>query len=147
MAQIEPITWVWNPQEVVFVFLTPTQGQGIMPVVPAIRQLATNSYTVLRRGLGTTVAGRYAQLVPNTFSIRASIQPVTGADILRLPVGLRQDNTICIYTATPLRTAVAPGGNEADVVIYQGLQFEVSTVFDWSESGGFVKAWAKKLGQ
>lgn len=123
----------------------------------ALNRLATGTYTVSRTGIGDFGEGLPTELpmadgiarapTATTFPIRASIQPVSGRDLLRLPEAMRTEQLISIWTATPLQTASAPSGNYPDVVTYMGLSFECQTVLDWSESGDFFKVIAQKIGQ
>jgi hypothetical protein len=147
-TRLEPILNFWVPLEIQFIATAPVSSTGILPLLGTVRRLSTNGYTVARAGAGTYDGhGRFVPGVPLNFTIRASIQPLTGRDLLRLPQGLRTEWYIKIITDTPLRTAIAPNGNVADVVTYGGNTFEVEKVFDWSESGGFTVAYAKKQGQ
>lgn len=128
-------------------------------LVGALRRLGTGAYTVTRTGAGDygdalplslpyAAGDGIARLpAPTTFSIQASIQPVSGRDLLRLPEGLRTQQLVCIYTDTALQTALAPSGNQADVVAYKGQDFECQTILDWSDSGDFFKVIAQKIGQ
>ena len=143
---LEPINF-FIVNEGQFISTAPTGVSGILPLRATIRRLATNSYTVVRNGAGSFTQGRYIPGIPVSFTINASIQPLDGRDLLRLPQGSRTEWYIKIYTATPLRVVIAPAGNSSDVVSYGGNTFEVEKVFDWSESGGFTIAYAKKQGQ
>lgn len=113
-----------------------------------LERLATGTYNVTRTSKGSIVNARY---IPNpsdpVFQIRAAIQPTSGRDLQRLPEGLRTTQLITIYTNTPLQTALAPSGNIADVVNYGGHSYQCQTVLDWSESGGYNKVIAQKVGQ
>ena len=114
----------------------------------ALQRLATGSYTVTRLAAGTySSAGIYTPGGSSQITIAASIQPVSGRDLQRLPEALRTTQLICIWTSTPLQTALAPAGNPPDVVSYKGLSFECQTVLDWSDSGDFFKVIAQKVGQ
>lgn len=130
-----------------------------MNLAGVVESLATGTYTVTRTapgtyggglpvGLGGGVGsddGRYRPGATSTFAIRASVQPLAGRDLLRLPEGLRTRQTIKVYTATALRTADAPDGAGADVIAYQGDSYQIETVEPWAEAGGFYKAIAAKV--
>lgn len=64
-----------------------------------------------------------------TFKDKASIQPLTGKDLLRLEEGDRRRQHVWIYTRAELRVG--------DVVTRKKEKFEVQTVEDW---GPFRKA-------
>jgi hypothetical protein len=120
---------------------------SLFDLTGTVRRLSTNTYTVTRLGEGSIVAGRYVDGASSTFEIIASIQPTNGRDLLRLPEGLRTKQLLSVWTDTPLRTADAPSGPKADVITYQGRQFQVETVLDWAESGEYNKVIVSKVGQ
>jgi hypothetical protein len=113
-----------------------------------LARLCTNVYTVTRAGAGSyDTNGRFTAPSVSTFQINASIQPTAGRDLMRLPEGLRTQELISVWSLTPLQTASAPASNQADIISYGGLNYQVQTVLDWSESGGFGKYIAQKVGQ
>ena len=73
---------------------------------------------------------------PLKFQIMASVQPMSGEDLLILPEGERTSTYLKIYTETPLQTASADGSpkgsdsnlTKADVVVYNGKKYEVHGV-------------------
>lgn len=95
----------------------------------AITRFATGTYTVSRFGAGTWSAGVFTRATPTTFSIVASVQPVTGREIRALPEGRRGDEVRVVYTATALRTEGATGS--ADTVSIDGEAWEVFKVESW----------------
>jgi hypothetical protein len=147
MPNCELVRWAFVVNEGQFVSTAPVSVTGILSLTGIVRSLRTNTYNVSRAGAGSFVKGVYQPGVPVNFSISASIQPLNGRDLLRLPQGSRTEWYIKIFTATPLRVVIAPAGNISDVISYGGNLFEVEKVFDWSESGGFTEAYAKKEGQ
>lgn len=88
------------------------------------------SYTVTRAGAGTYTAGRYVAASPSTFTITASVQPVTGRELLALPEGQRAEDLRVLYTATALRTRDANGA--ADSIAIGGENYTVIRVETWS---------------
>jgi hypothetical protein len=118
-------------------------------MIGTLERLCSNSYTVMRLAAGSYDAnGRYSVGSSSTFSVNASIQPVSGRDLLRLPEGLRTKQLLAIWTRTPLQTALAPNGPPPDVLTYtDGLGYQVQTVLDWTENGGYSKYIAQKVGQ
>lgn len=147
MATAELKSWVFTIEEAQFVSTAPIGVAGILPLGATVRHLATNTYNVQRASAGNFAKARYGPNGLVNFSIKASIQPLNGRDLLRLPQGSRTEWYIKVITQAPLRTVIAPAGNVADVITYGGNTFEVEKVFDWSESGGFTVAYAKKQGQ
>jgi hypothetical protein len=112
-------------------------------LVGTIARLANAACTVERRS-GHYVEGRWERGAVETFSILASMQPVTGLNLVRLPEGQRTREHVTIFTETKLQTADARIGVPADVVSWNGFSYEVQTVEAWDS---FWKCIAAKTGQ
>jgi hypothetical protein len=102
--------------------------------------------TVARRATGSLAQGRYTPASPTTFTIPdAVVSPATGRDLLRLPEGVRTREVLAILSTVELRTANEHAATPADVVTYKGRAYEVQTVEDWTDNGGFWRALAAKV--
>jgi hypothetical protein len=114
-----------------------------MDLTPNIDSFATGVYTVTRRastGVGTD--GRAAPASSSTFTIEASVVPLSGRELQRLPEGMRVRDAQKLYTATPLKTIGAP-----DVITVGGEDYEVSSVTSWVGFGGdFYEVIVLKVG-
>lgn len=87
----------------------------------------TGTYTVTRRaGAGTNSNGHYTKPSPTTFSIDASVQPVTGRALKDLPEGMRADDVKILYTGTELHTVDTAG--HADTIAIAGENYRVTKV-------------------
>jgi hypothetical protein len=62
-----------------------------------------------------------------------SVQPISPADLQRLPEQLRVGNLMTFFMKGTI-TASSPG-KYTDVLMYRGLRFQVLTVNDWSAWG------------
>lgn len=116
-----------------------------MTIAGAISSLATGTYTVTRETPGASDAfladysrGKAVAGTTSTLTITAAIYPAKARDLLRLEEGRRSEAAIVIFTATELRTAVAPNGGNADRIAYGPDAYEVQAVDPWP--GGFWKA-------
>lgn len=91
-----------------------------------VSTLASGSYTVTR-GSPTTGGsdGRAVVATPSTFSVVASVQPLNGRDLLRLPEGERSTERVKVYANTQL--FVSGAGQVADLITVAGIQYEVET--------------------
>ena len=112
-----------------------------MSLRDSIAAFSTGTYTVTRRAAGSLVEGTYTPGATSTFSIDASIQPVTGRNVKAMPEGRRPEELRVVYTRTEL-VAVSPGHGVGDVVTYKGEPWEVVTSQQWPDlSGGeYTKA-------
>lgn len=123
---------------------------SIMPrrMVGTIERLCSGSYVVLRTAAGAyDENGRYTAGSTSTFSINASIQPVSGRDLQRLPEGLRTLDLKSVWSRTQLFTAEAPAGMQADVITVGPHSYQVQTVLDWFSNAGYFKYIIQKVGQ
>ncbi len=115
----------------------------------ALRHLATGIYAVTRFAPGSygteTEDGRYRRGTAHTFRVRASVQPLSGGELLRLPEGERTRERIVVFTARRLKTASQQGESSADQIEYQRNRFEVELVESWNERFGYYRCVAAKI--
>lgn len=102
-----------------------------MDVAALIARFASGTYTVHRRAAAVYVHGRAQAGVDSTIQIVASVQPVTGNDLLRLPEGRRSVETRVLFTATELRAGGQGKDHEADHVEMDGERWEVQLAEKW----------------
>ena len=95
-----------------------------------------HTLTVKRRSSGDyDAAGFFKVSGPDTeFTITASIQPITGSEILLLPENRRELETKKIFTSTELYGIEKGNGVNADIVIIDGDEFEVVRVYPWKNN-------------
>jgi hypothetical protein len=109
-----------------------------MDLSGAITNLASDSISVSRPAAATYDSK--GRLVNNgtasTFSARASVQPATGKDLLRMPEGLRTTDLQAIFCATELKTG--------DLVTLPEGVYQVQHVEVWARSGNFYRAVASR---
>jgi hypothetical protein len=102
------------------------------------------TYTFRRFAPGTYVKGVWvsgAEVVPTdnegnaiAFSMVASIQRLTPNEMLALPEGQRTSEWIKIYTTTKLEKTIEENKTKGDIVSYDGDEFEVIKIEDWTRS-------------
>jgi hypothetical protein len=101
--------------------------------------LATHTVTVQRPHASTfDTNGKASAQTFTTFTARASVQPVTGDDIARLPEGINPTGLVTIYSPTELkvRDRVTVPGRGA---------YEVERMRPWADSGNYSRAIARSL--
>ena len=79
--------------------------------------------------------GRTTRGALTATTIYASVQPVTGRQLERLPEGLRQSVKLMAYTETELRTADQLTQTAADELIYGGETYQVADAKRWDTAG------------
>jgi hypothetical protein len=104
-----------------------------MPLIGAINSLSTGSHTVTRQSPGTYVQGRYTPGTESTFTVVASVQPVTGRDLQDLPEGQYANEVKKLYTAVELRTRHPD--SEPDRINIYGETYTVIQVNRWDGFG------------
>lgn len=84
-------------------------------------------FTVKRVTAGTYVNGIFVPGTNSTFTIQASIQPLSDIDLSTLPEGQREGDIIKIYTDANLNGIGASGsGQEPDKVVWLGDDYTIS---------------------
>lgn len=83
----------------------------------------------------TTLKGAPVPPVYEEMTMLASIQPMRPKEIIEENIGAeRTSQAIKIYTATELKVDDTVQGLKADIVNYQGKQYEVRQVDPWLEN-------------
>jgi hypothetical protein len=88
---------------------------------------------VKRRSVGAyDIAGFYkVQGSHTTVTITASIQPVSGSDLILLPENRREEELLKLYTETLLIGAEKGNPINCDIITINGFDYEVVKVFPW----------------
>ena len=93
-----------------------------------IASFQTGTYTVTRRASDTYTAGIRTVGASSTFTIDASLQPVTGRDLRALPEGRRAEDFRVLWTkSAELRLEPNP-----DTIAIGSETFEIYRVFGYS---------------
>ncbi len=106
----------------------------------------TGTYDVTRAAPGTYNTGGIvvADPSPSVVPVDAMIVPLLGGpQLMRLEEGLRSRDAIEVFTAVALQ-ASAPE-QCPDVITYNGRQFQVEVVDDWTAAGNFYHALATRV--
>lgn len=82
--------------------------------------------SVARTGAGSWVNGAFVPGSPTTLSLTAAVMPLDGDEIQALDLGERVTGAVKIYCETRLYTASEPSKTAADVVTWQGDQYQVA---------------------
>lgn len=98
------------------------------------------------------VKGRVQQApVEKRFCITASIQPLSTKsereEMRLLPEGLLRSGVRQLFTATELLIAEQSECKTADRVLYRGGVFQVHTIDDWFDLGGYFRHLIVRMGQ
>ena len=107
-------------------------------LVGLINSFATGTYSVLRRTSGGFTRGVANPTVDVTISIRASVQPATGKDLLRLPELRRSNETRVVFTTTQLMVGDQADPNEADIIMIDGERWEIQHCETWVHSSADI---------
>ncbi len=99
---------------------------------------------VTRSAASTYTGGRLDTPTTAALSISASVQPLTGRDLKRLPEGSRVSDALVLFTTTELKTSGA--GQSPDLIAIGGESYEVQNVEAWGNVGSFWKAIVLKTG-
>ena len=102
--------------------------------------------TVTRFSAPQIVKGRkVGKPVQETFSILASVQPAGQQQLRRLPEGTRTEGAVVVFAVERLRTENIETGEQADHILSNGVDYQVETVDDWFDLGGFYEIMATRV--
>jgi len=105
----------------------------------AVEALVTRHVSV------SMVKGRKRDPRVEQFCVQASISPITGPDLKRLGEGQLAEGTVLIITPTELLTVLTSTCRQADVLRYRDTDYQISTVKDWFDLGGFYECVGTRL--
>ena len=92
-------------------------------------------FSVKRTVAGSYVNGVYVEGAETTITIQASVQPVSGQDLVAIPEGRRASDMVKIYTDSDLfGQGDAGSGQSPDRLTYRGADYEIYTK-DVNQSG------------
>lgn len=95
---------------------------------------------------GYDSSGKYVDGFEAQTEISGSIQPASQRDLEEVPEGRRISEGMKLYTITPLFTASSNSNINADIIEYDGRDFEVVSVRNWKRTTQFYRAILKRLG-
>jgi len=91
--------------------------------------------------------GRWQEQQKDELTVTASVQPASAKDLEDVDEGRRTKENIKVYTQTLLKTASVSDIRQPDIIEWEGIEYEVHSVTNWGEVGGYYKALASKVGQ
>lgn len=80
---------------------------------------------------GRTIGNIAAELIPAV----ASVQPATQSELEHLPEGLRAKGWMTYFGPVRVQTVDTAATRVADRVRYNGQEYQVESVDDWSQAG------------
>lgn len=96
-----------------------------------ISAFATDEIEIIRTGPGDFAQGKFIPGKRRCMTIFASVQPVNANEHLNLPESRRGKETIKIYTTTELNPSDEKKYIKADLILHEGLYYEVFSVAKW----------------
>ena len=115
-----------------------------------IARLGKDDFIVKRRADGEFIEGRYRRPTgaDTEFPATGSVQVMTPRELQILPEGTRALAKRKLYTECELKTgSIETNGKEPDHVVFNGTEYEVQSVADWSQQAGYFKYLLMKAGQ
>ncbi len=114
---------------------------GLFNLSPAVGLLSNVTITVRRHAPdsydehGRAVTRTFATLGP----LRASMQPIKGSDLLKLPEGERDSSWQTIYAPIALQ--------DGDVIAAPDASYQVRSLGDWMTLGAFSRVFIRRMGE
>jgi hypothetical protein len=116
-----------------------------MSVAEAIKERA-RPRTVYRWGEGWyDEHGRWNEAKREVVTLLVYLQPARPHEKMELPENRRTEATLKFFSESELYGTSVKDQRNPDVIEYKGDQYEVTSVKDWSEEGGFFKGLAVKM--
>jgi len=89
----------------------------------------SDSISITRSGGGVyDSSGIYQPNMGSTLTVDANVQPLRGKELMLLPEGSREKESLKILTYVELMQVIEATGQEADVITWQGRQFKIHSV-------------------
>lgn len=86
------------------------------------------TFDVLHESAGAYVQGIFVAGARSVVPIQASIQPVTGQDMITAPEGRRIQDMVKVYTASELQEGEEGTGLMPDLIVWRGFAYEVTSI-------------------
>lgn len=80
-----------------------------------------------------------------TFTIQATVQPLDARELQRLPEGQRTEGAVKLWAVEKLHTAETSLCRVADRFEYREVDYQVDSIEDWFDLGGYYKMTATRL--
>jgi hypothetical protein len=86
------------------------------------------TFDVLHESAGAYVQGIFVAGARSVVPIQASIQPVTGQDMITAPEGRRIQDMVKVYTVSELQEGEEGTGLMPDLIVWRGFAYEVTSI-------------------
>lgn len=113
----------------------------------AIRQFAESVEIRRPRNGAYDEHGRWIDGPESTLQILASVQPARPDEIVKLVENRRSREAIVLYSLDSLQALSVEKQLQPDLVVWRDSTWEIESIEDWSNSGGYWKAIATRQGQ
>lgn len=98
-----------------------------------------------KSGAGRAARGRVNPPVVTSSPISLSVQPMKQSELKLLPEGMRNSGTVKCYGLDELKTVDTSACKAPDLFVSKGITYQVMTVDDWEELGGYFKTIAIRV--
>lgn len=86
------------------------------------------SVQVLTESAGSYVQGIFTPGTRSVITIQASVQPMSGKDMVTAPEGRRIDDMIKVYADVELKQADTGTNQQPDLIVWRGYAYEVVSI-------------------
>lgn len=92
------------------------------------------------------VKGRVVEApLQKRFCIKASVQPLNAKELQLLPEGMRNSGAKAVYSTCELFTVQTSEFKTPDRLHYRGVEYQVHSVEDWFDLGGYYRCVAVRV--
>ncbi|MCP4570693.1 MAG: hypothetical protein GY841_24170 [FCB group bacterium] len=121
-----------------------------MEMINLTRPIAWNStnITLIRENVSAYDSnGRWIDGPEDETPIAASVQPLKPNELKDLPENRHSEEWVKIYTSTEIKGVSVNNQSQPDRIKSKDKIYEVHTVTNWDDAGGYYKATAVRVGQ
>ena len=97
-------------------------------------------------GSYSTTTGKWVQGTSTDTLVEAIVQPASLKDTEQLPENERTKEVIMVFTKVPLFTSDVTTAEESNIITWQGRDYKVMKIDDWSVQAGYAKHLATRCG-
>lgn len=111
----------------------------------AVNSLAFSTLSVTRFAGSYDSSGVWSQSSSSTIAGQASVQPLNGEDLKRVPESYRTESMVKLWFNQELETAGEGTATPGDRFAWQSDIYEVQGKADWSSIGNYFEYYARKV--
>lgn len=104
-------------------------------------------HTIRGQSAGAYVDGEWTPGAETSRTVKALVYPMSGLELMRLPENERQQGLVTIFAPVPLQTASQSAATPAEVLEFNGSDYEIDRIEAWTSHGNYWQGRAALKGR